>query len=169
MSNATWLWIGSRELRERETGGECLRAPPSQRLPIRSCASTRYTAQVAGSSRAEERCGKSKHNSPHPEHNQLREGGVTRERKSQRHSERCRARFEILCAAVPEEGESKPRRGSKLHPIQKWQAQRQGQQHPSSAAEETDEKHRGSGYYTRRLESPKRSYGSEPRREDRDE
>ena len=39
--------------------------------------------QVARTSRAEERCGKSKHNSPHPEHNQLRECGVTRERKSQ--------------------------------------------------------------------------------------
>ena len=88
---------------------------------------------VAGSSRAEGRCCKSKHNSPHPEHNLLREGGVTRERKSQRHSERCRARFEILCAAVPEEGESKPRRRSNLHSIQKWRAQRQGQQQPSSA------------------------------------
>ena len=40
--------------------------------------------QVASSSCAEERCGKSEHNSPHPEHNQLREGGVTRERKNQR-------------------------------------------------------------------------------------
>ena len=44
--------------------------------------------QVAGSSRAEGRCGKGKRNSHHPEHNWLREGGVARERKRHRHSER---------------------------------------------------------------------------------
>ena len=86
--------------------------------------------QVAGSSRAQGRCGKGKRNSHHPEHNWLREGGVARERKRHRHFERRRGRFEILCAAAPEERELKPRRDSKLHPVQK----RQDQQQPSSAA-----------------------------------
>ena len=35
MSNAMWFWIGDRV--EREKGGECFGAPPSQRLPTRSC------------------------------------------------------------------------------------------------------------------------------------
>ena len=98
--------------------------------------------QVAGSSRAEERCG----NSPHPEHNQLRECGVTRERKSQ-----------------------SPGGAAKLLPIQKWSVQRQGQQQPAVQRKETDDRHRGSGYDTDGLSQRRRSYGSEPRREDRDE
>ena len=52
-------------------------------------------SKVAGSCR-EERCGKSKHDSPQPEHNPLTEGGVTREKKRQWHSERCRAIFETV-------------------------------------------------------------------------
>ena len=35
MSNAMWFWIGDRD--EKNTGGECLGDPPSQRLPTRSC------------------------------------------------------------------------------------------------------------------------------------
>ena len=35
MSNAMWFWTGSRV--ERDAGGRYLGAPPSQRLPTRSC------------------------------------------------------------------------------------------------------------------------------------
>ena len=35
MSNAMWFWVGDRV--ESDTGGECLGAPPFQRLPTRSC------------------------------------------------------------------------------------------------------------------------------------
>ena len=43
------------------------------------------------------------------------------------------SRLAILCAAVPEEGASKPRRGSELHQTQSCQPGYQGQQQPSSA------------------------------------
>ena len=45
-----------------------------------------------------------------------------------------RARLSILCAAVPEESASKPRRGSELHQTHNCQLRYQGQQQPSSAA-----------------------------------
>ena len=43
------------------------------------------------------------------------------------------ARLAILCAAVPEEGVSKPRWGSELHQTQSCQPGYQGQQQPTSA------------------------------------
>ena len=55
---------------------------------------------VEDNSRVEGRCGKSKQCSPRSDYNWL---SAQRERLA------------ILCAEVPEEGASKPRRGSELH------------------------------------------------------
>ena len=54
--------------------------------------------------------------------------------KSQQDCERSRARVELLCAAVPGSGVPRPRRGSGLHQIEKWQTWHHVQQQPSSTA-----------------------------------
>ena len=95
-----------------------------------------------------------KNSLPQAEHNQLREDSATRERKSQRHSKRCRTRFEILSVAVPEEGEPSP--GGAASPTRSSNDEHIDKVSPVAQREETDETHRGSGCYRRRLESTKK-------------
>ena len=151
----------------RATGGESQGFPPSHDWPTGGpgrdeCLweNTAPDERPGGNKgrQAQDSAGqpRGKSRSPYPEHNQFSEDSVTRERKSQRHSKRCRTRFEILGAAVPEEGEPSPggaansTRSSNDEHIDKVSSS------PVVQREETDETFGGSGYYRRRLELTKK-------------
>ena len=114
------------------------------------------TVQVSRPKRKAEVVRQNSHSLPPPEHNQLREGGVTRERKNQRHSKRCRMRCEILGAAVLEESELSPGGAASSTRSSNDEHIDNVSSSPAVQREETDETHRGSGYYRRRLESTKK-------------
>ena len=100
--------------------------------------------QVAGSSGAEERCGKSKHNSPHPEHNWLR-SSVQQCLKKESQS--------------PGGTASSTRSRNGEHSVKVSSSPAKRLTRDTEAVDTTQEG----------LSQRRRSYGSKPRREDRDE
>ena len=143
----------------------CLRKRHSQQTLVRAAISAYGRTQPRTSDLAETKGRQAqdsagqprgKNRSPYPEHNQFSEDSVTRERKSQRHCKRCRTRFEILGAAVPEEGEPSPGGAANSTRSSNDEHIDQVSSSPVVQREETDETFRGSGYYRRRLELTKR-------------